>query len=112
MVNDAVHTDQFHTSVAKVLHQLFGMNRAKVGLLKHFILPLRVVQSNKILGKSLWLEWLLDGGSANRTNCQSLLLYFYKALLTECVTAVQVSGDSVVSVEVLVARGAVHLKLK
>ena len=72
------------------------------------MLPLCVVKSNEILRQLFWLERLRNGGSANRTNSEPLLLDFNQTLLTESVTAVEVARNPIGGVEVLVTRWTIH----
>jgi len=73
VVNDAVHTNKFLTSVTEMLHQLLCVAGTEVGLLEHLLLPLRVVKSDKILWQLLRFEWFCDCCAANRTDSEPLL---------------------------------------
>lgn len=72
------------------------------------MLPLRVVEGDEILGQFLRLEGLGDGGSADRTDRQPLLLNLDQALFAKGVAAVEVPGNPICSIEVFVTRGAIH----
>jgi hypothetical protein len=69
---------------------------------------LRVIQSDEIFWQLFWFEWFGDGGSTDWADGEPLLLNFDQTLLTESVTTVEISGDTIFGVEVLVTRRAVH----
>ena len=103
VVHDAVDANQFHARITEMLHQLLRVSRAEIALLQLFLLSLGIIQSDKVLWQLLWFKRLCNGGPTNRTDCESLLLDFDEALLTEGVTTVQVSGNSIDVIEQFVA---------
>jgi len=108
VVDDAVDADEAHASIAEMLHQLLWMIRAKVGLLEHLLLSLRVVKCDEILGQFLWLEGLGDRGSADRADRQPLLLDLNQALFAKGVATVEIPWNPICGIEVFVTRGAIH----
>ena len=111
VVHNAVYTNQFHASVAEMLHQLFWVEWAKVGLLEELLLPLSIVQSNEVLGQFLGLEWFGNRTSADRTDGESLLLYLYQALFTEGVATIKITWNTVIGIKILVARWALAIHI-
>ena len=109
MVNNTIDTYQFHTGVAKMLHQFLRMSGTKITLFHHFLLPLGIVKCDKILWELLRLKWFSNWSSANRTNRKSLLFNFDKALFTKCVTTIQIPWYLLNSIEEFITRWAIHI---
>ena len=68
----------------------------------------RVLKGEVVFGQLLGFERLVKACLAEGTESESLLLYLDEAHLAEGVATVQVAWDSVIAVEVFVARGALH----
>ena len=108
MVHNALYANQVFASDAVVPHELFDVDLAEVTPFKKLLLLYRIVKGNKIFGQIFCFEVLLEGGPTYRTAGQLLFLDFQEAFFAKSVSTVQIARDSLVAVEVLNARGALH----
>ena len=109
VVHDALHADEADAGDAEVAHQLFRMNRTKIRILGHLVVLGRILESQVVLRQLLCLKRLLQACLAERAESEALLLNFDETDLAEGVAALQVARHSIIPVEVLVARWALHL---
>ena len=111
VVHDALDADQVLACYAVVAHEFFCMYAAEVAPLEHFLVLYGVIECDEVLRQVLRLEVLLQGRPADWAARDLGRLDVEEALFAEGVAAVQVAGHLAVSVEVLDARWALHLKL-
>lgn len=109
VVNNALDANQVLACNAVVPHQFLGMHRTEVAPFEHLLLLHCVVECDEVLGQVLRFEVLLQCRAADGTASELLLLDLKEAFFAKGVAAVQVARDAPVSIEVLDARGTLHL---
>jgi hypothetical protein len=108
VVYDTLHTDEGTAGDAEMAHELFCVSRTEIGLFHHLLLLISELKGEVILGKFLGFELLSKSSPANGTESESLLFKLDQTHFTECVTAVQITRDTYVAIEVLIARWTFH----
>lgn len=88
MVDDALHADEADASDAEVPHQLLRVHAAEVAIPHHFLVLVRVLKRQVVLGEFLSLEGLLEGRFAEGAEREALLLNLDQAHLAEGVATV------------------------
>ena len=108
MVYDALHADEGAAGDAEMTHQLLGVGGTEIGLLHHLLLLVGELKSEIILWQLFSFELLGQSSPADGAEGEPLLFKLDETDLTEGVTAVQITRDAYVSIEVLVAGRTFH----
>ena len=108
VVHDALHADEADASYAKVAHQLLWVHLAKIRVFHHLVVLACVFKCQIVLGQLLRFKRLVQSCLAQGAESQALLFYLDQAHFTERVSAVEVARHASLTIEILVARGALH----
>ena len=108
MIYDTLHANKAYTGNTKVSHEFFLMNLAEVRIFHHLVMLACILQRQVVLWQLLGFKRFLQTCFTKWTECKALLLDLDETHLTKGMTTVEISWYSVITIEIFVARGALH----